>query len=260
MRIFLLLLALLVPNAHATDAPRTLRVAFSIAETSFDPAFASDAASDSVIANIFEAMLDYDYLARPVKLVPRTLEAMPTVEDGGRTYVCKVAQGHLLHARSRVQGQAARAHRRRLRLRLQAHPRSRGQKSPWAVAARRQDRRRRRGAAQRARKTGKFDYDAPIPGLEVVDRYTLRIRLKAPDLRFPYVLAVPNTARGGARGGRGATALDIGAHPVGTGPYMLGEYKRSARIVLVANPDYRDVDLRARRARFRRRRSRSPRR
>ncbi len=30
---------------------------------------------------------------------------------------------------------------------------------------------------------------------------------------------------------------DIGAHPVGTGPYRLGEYKRSARIVLDANPD-----------------------
>ena len=55
-------------------------------------AFASDAASDAIIANIFEAMLDYDYLARPVKLVPRTLEAMPAVEDGGRTYICKVAK------------------------------------------------------------------------------------------------------------------------------------------------------------------------
>ena len=38
-----------------------------------------------------------------------------------------------------------------------------------------------------------------------------------------------------------AYGLDIGAHPVGTGPYMLGEYRRSARIVLLANPDYRDV-------------------
>ncbi len=35
---------------------------------------------------MFETMLDYDYLARPVKLVPRALEAMPAVEDGGKTY------------------------------------------------------------------------------------------------------------------------------------------------------------------------------
>ena len=32
---------------------------------------------------------------------------------------------------------------------------------------------------------------------------------------------------------------DIGAHPVGTGPYRLGEYRRSARIVLEANPAFR---------------------
>src|SRR5207237_5603082 len=77
----------------AADPGKTLRVAFSIAETSFDPAFATDAASDSVIGNIFDAMLDYDYLARPVKLVPRALDAMPTVEQGGSTYICHVRKG-----------------------------------------------------------------------------------------------------------------------------------------------------------------------
>ncbi len=60
--------------AAAADPSKVLRVVFSIAETSFDPQFASDAASDSIIENIYEAMLDYDYLARPLQLVPRTLE------------------------------------------------------------------------------------------------------------------------------------------------------------------------------------------
>ena len=92
----------------------------------------------------------------------------------------------------------------------------------------------------KAAKTGKFDYDAPFPGLEVVDRYTLKIRLKAPDLRFPYVLAISNTAAI-AREVVDAYGNDIGAHPVGTGPYMLGAYKRSSRIELVANPGFRDV-------------------
>src|SRR5206468_7439632 len=94
-------------------------------------------------------------------------------------------------------------------------------------------------ARARAVQTGKFDYGAPIPGLEVVDRYTLKIRLKAPDLRFLYVLAVPNTAAV-AHEVVAAYGQDFGAHPIGTGPYMLGEYKRSAKIVLAANPGYRD--------------------
>ena len=61
----------IVPPATAADPAKVLRVVFAIAETSFDPQFASDAASDSIIENIYEAMLDYDYLARPLQLVPR---------------------------------------------------------------------------------------------------------------------------------------------------------------------------------------------
>jgi ABC-type transport system substrate-binding protein len=33
---------------------------------------------------------------------------------------------------------------------------------------------------------------------------------------------------------------DIGSHPVGTGLYLLKQYKRSSRIVLAANPQHRD--------------------
>src|SRR4029434_8981316 len=72
------------------------------------------------------------------------------------------------------------------------------------------------------------------------DRYTLRIRLKQPDLRFLYALAVPNTTAV-PREVVDADGLDFGAHPVGTGPYMLGEYKRSSKITLIANPHYREV-------------------
>ena len=79
--------------ATAADPAKTLRVAFSIAESSFDPQFSSDAPSDSIIDNIFETMLTYDYLARPVKLVPRALETMPEVSDGGSTYTFRFRKG-----------------------------------------------------------------------------------------------------------------------------------------------------------------------
>ena len=78
---------------EAAVPDQTLRVAVSAAETSFDPAFAFDTTSAVVTDSIMEPMLDYDYLARPVKLVPRTLAAMPAEEDGGKTYVCKLRKG-----------------------------------------------------------------------------------------------------------------------------------------------------------------------
>ncbi len=224
--------------ATAADANKTLRVAYSIAETTFDPAFASDAASDGIIVNIFDTMLDYDYLARPVRLVPRALEAMPTVEDGGKSYLCRIRKGIYFTADPAFKGK-----RRELTAYDFAYGFKRildpAVKSPWLWLI--------EGkliggdeARAHAAKRGRFDYDAPIAGLEIVDRYTLRIRLTAPDLRFPYVLAVPNVAAQ-AREVVEAYGNDIGAHPVGSGPYVLTEYRRSARIVLTANPDYRET-------------------
>ena len=224
--------------ATATDATKTLRVAYSIAETTFDPAFASDAASDGIIVNIFDTMLDYDYLARPVRLVPRALEAMPTVEDGGKSYLCRIRKGVHFTTDPAFKGK-----RRELTANDFAYGFKRildpSVKSPWLWLI---EGKLVGGDEARAHATqrGRFDYDAPIAGLEVVDRYTLRIRLTAPDLRFPYVLAVPNVAAQ-AREVVEAYGNDIGAHPVGSGPYMLAEYRRSARIVMIANPDYRDT-------------------
>ena len=185
MKVFLLLLALMLPNAHAADSARTLRTAFMIAETSFDPAFASDAASDAVIANIFESMLDYDYLVRPVKLVPRTLEAMPVVADGGKTYTMKVKKGIYFTPDPAFKGKprelTAADHAYALKRFLDP-----AVKSPWMwlfegklVGG--------DAANANATKTGKLDYDAPLAGLEVVDRYTLRIKLTEPDLRLSLI-------------------------------------------------------------------------
>ncbi|MET0344809.1 MAG: ABC transporter substrate-binding protein [Casimicrobiaceae bacterium] len=242
IRVFIAVLASFVlaqpMPAAAADGAKALRVAFQIAETSFDPAFASDAASDSVMANIFDSMLDYDYLARPVKLVPRALEALPVVEEGGKTYLCRIRKGIFFTPDPAFKGKP-----RELTAADFAYGFKRildpAVKSPWLwlIEGKLVGGDELRKAAE---KTGRFDYDAPLPGLTVVDRYTLRIRLTAPDLRFPYVLAVPNMAAQ-AREVVEAYGLDIGAHPVGTGPYMLGEYRRSARIVLLANPGYRDV-------------------
>jgi len=222
----------------AADTVKTMHVVLQIAETSFDPAFASDAASDDVIATINEAMLDYDYLARPVKLVPRTLEALPVVEEGGKSFTMKVKKGIYFTPDPAFKGKP-----RELTAADHAYSLKRivdpSVQSPWlwmleGKIAGLDD------VRQKAVKSGKFDYDAPVAGLTVVDRYTLKIRLNAADLRFLYVLAVPNTAAV-AREVVEAYGNDFGAHPVGTGPYMLGHYKRSSRIELLANPGYREV-------------------
>jgi ABC-type transport system substrate-binding protein len=235
---FVLTLAGAAAPAAAADPDKVLRVVFGIAESSFDPQFSSDAPSDAIVHSIYEAMLDYDYLARPVQLVPRTLEAMPTVQDNGATYIFRLKKGIFFTPDPAFRGKP-----RELTAADQAYGLKRlvdpKVKSPWrwlvdgkVVGA--------SEAWEKAARTGRFDYEAPMAGLEVVDRYTLKIRLVQPDLRFLYGLAVPNTAAV-AREVVEAYGIDFGAHPVGTGPYMLGEYKRSAKIVLLANPGYRET-------------------
>ena len=84
---------LLSALTHAAEPVKTLRLSFTTAETSYDNAFASDEISQNIGERIIEPMLGYHYLARPVKLVPRTLEALPVVSDNGATFLCKVKPG-----------------------------------------------------------------------------------------------------------------------------------------------------------------------
>ncbi len=234
-----ILLCASVFAVHAAGEPRkVLHLAATQSENSFDPAFESEEASLQYCENMFDAMLTYDYLARPVKLIPNTLSAMPELADNGATYTFRIKPGIYFAVDPAFKGK-----RRELvaadyvfSLKRLLDPNVR---SPWKflldgkilgadkmVAA--------------AKAGSRFDYDTPIEGLRELDRYTLRIRLTSPDFKLPYILATPATGAL-AREVVETYGSDIGAHPVGTGPYVLKEWRRSSRVVLEANPDYREL-------------------
>jgi hypothetical protein len=70
----------------------------------------------------------------------------------------------------------------------------------------------------KARKDNKLDYDAPLEGLQVLDRYTLRIKLKDPFYNFIYNLADCRVSCAVAREVIEHYGEDSTSHPVGTGP------------------------------------------
>ena len=229
---------LIAASATAADPAKILRISFPAAETGFDPVRVSDLYSNVVNEAIFERLLTYDYLARPAKIIPQTAEALPEITDGGRTYVFHLRRGIYFAPDPAFKGQ-----RRELvaedyiyTFKRFADPANR---SPWAFMI--------EGhiegldeQIEAAKKTGKFDYKATIPGMIALDKYTLRFKLKAVDYLFPYTLA---HAPFGAMAHEVVDAYreDVQAHPVGTGPYALKEWRRAAKIVLEANPDYRKV-------------------
>ena len=227
--------------AHAADPNKVLHYAFQIAESTFDPVAYQDAYSGMVVDQILDPMLRYDYLARPVKLVPNTLESLPEVSADGKTYTFRIRKG--IHftpdpafkgkPRELVAADYAYSILRFFDPKL---------KSPNLYLI--EDKIIGLDEAhQLAIKGGKpFDYDARYAGLEVPDRYTLRLRLKRPaftlmhDLASQYFGAI-------AREVAEYYGDDIGAHPVGTGPYVLKDWTRAHKIVLEANPDFRELTL-----------------
>ncbi|MDE2430092.1 MAG: heme-binding protein [Burkholderiales bacterium] len=218
---------------------KTLHVLLTTPEGVLDPGAASDLPSLSINENIFEAMLRYDYLARPVRLRPNTLTAMPEISDGGKTYLMHIQPGIFFTPDAAFKGR-----RRELTAQDYIYSIKRlydpALKSPWLFMFEGKllgDEKLRQNPSS---KVGAFDIHTDIAGLQAVDKYTLKIRLTAPDNNFLFILATPASGAV-AREVMEAYGGDAGNHPVGTGPFMLGDWQRSFRIELLANPGYRKV-------------------
>ena len=236
--VLVLALALASGTSAAADPQKVLRVAFEVAETGFDPVKVTDNYSSQVIEVVYERLLDYAYLARPMRLVPGTAEALPEVTDNGKTYLFRVRKGIFFQPDPAFKGV-----RRELTAADYAYSIKRfvdpANRSPWRFLV--------DGkivglddVAKKAAQTRRFDYDAKVAGLEVVDRHTLRIHLTETDYNFAYIMAT-TALSAVAREVIEAYADDTNAHPVGTGPYVLKSWTRKAKIVVEANPDYREV-------------------
>jgi oligopeptide transport system substrate-binding protein len=85
----------------------------------------------------------------------------------------------------------------------------------------------------------------PLAGVEVVDEYTYRIRLKGQYPQFLYWLAMPFFApvpmevdRFFGQPGMAKKNLTLDWYPVGTGPYMLTENNPNRVMVLERNPNF----------------------
>ena len=224
-------------TAGAADPNKVIRTTTQSGESSFDCQLESDESSTMYCDSMFDSLLQYDHLARPIKLQGRTAQALPGISADGKTYTLKLKHG--IHF---IDSPAFKGKRRELVAADYVYSIKRlldpAVRSKWQflVAGKLVG-----GDAlvSEARRSGRFDYDRPITGLDAPDKYTLVIRLLAPDYNLSYILAMSATV---------AVAREVveyygsafGEHPVGTGPFRLKEWRRSSKIVLEANPDYRE--------------------
>jgi ABC-type transport system substrate-binding protein len=233
--------ALLHASPAAAQPPKTLRVAFATAESGFDPQALGDNYSSLVATAIFEPLLAYDYFALPAKLVPAAAEALPEVSPDLRTYTIRLRKGLRFTDDPAFGGKPREltAHDYVYSWKRLLDPKVRS----YYVHIFENRLTGADEAIARARKSGAFDYDAPLAGLVAVDRHTIRVTFDEPYYAFRHWLTTVTLA---------AVAREVvdkykdasnrvQDRPVGTGPYRLAEWRRSQKIVLEANPLWRDA-------------------
>jgi len=232
--------ALAAPGSVLPLAGKTLRLAIRAPETSFDPTQTnSDANTSEILAQIFEAPLSYDYLARPARLVLATAAAMPEVSADGRVFTVRLKPGIFFSDDPAFKGTPRElvAQDHVYAIKRFYDPRWNSSdlyvfeslKLPGLSELRRK-------AIQTRRP---FDYDTEVEGVRALDRYTFRITLGEPDPRFIWRLADPVQLGAVAREVVEAYGDDIGAHPVGTGAFRLKQWRRGSRIELERSPGWR---------------------
>ncbi len=216
---------------------KIIRVAYPSAERGFDCAAESDEFTGELCDSIYDSLLQYDYLARPIKLQPRAAVSLPEVSADGLTYTLHVKRGIFFTPHAAFGGK-----KRELTAADYAYSLKRLidpiNKAQWQFLI--------EGKfvgldqlAREAKQSGRFDYDKPVRGIETPETHKLVLRLTEPDYNLPYILAMPATA---------AVAREVverygrafAENPVGTGPFVLSEWRRSSRVVLGKNPDYRE--------------------
>jgi ABC-type transport system substrate-binding protein len=245
-------LALAAAAATADPAPaetplKVLRYAMRVAETGFDPAQLTDLYSATMAGNIFDAPYEHEFLARPVRVRPNTAAAMPEVSADFRTITVRIRPGIYFADDPAFKGPDGRQVRRELvaqdyvySIKRHFDPRWKSGHLTDLATAQIIGLEALRNEALKTKKP--FDYDREVEGLRALDRYTLQFKLADPSPRFvSEQLCDPSVVGAVAREVVEFYGDKIMEHPVGTGPFKLGTWRRSSLIAFDRNPGYRNV-------------------
>jgi ABC-type transport system substrate-binding protein len=225
----------------ALAAPKTLRYAFPIAETTFDPAPITDLYSRTIVAGIFEAPLEMAFLARPARMRPNTAVAMPEVSDDFRSFTFRIKPGIYFADDPAFKGARRELVAEDYVYSVKRHYDPRWKSGNLYILENAKILGLSELRARLIKEKKPFDYDTPVEGLRALDRYTFQVKLAEPAPRFLYYWSDASFTGALAREVVEFYGDKVGEHPVGTGPFRLAEWKRSSRIVLERSPAYREV-------------------
>ncbi|MFZ4394705.1 MAG: ABC transporter substrate-binding protein [Kiritimatiellia bacterium] len=209
---------------------------------SMDPANADAVPASRAVSLVYETLLEYDYAARPYRLIPGVAMALPEVSSNGQVYVfhldpeARFAPDPCfgVDAMGKPRDRAVRA--RDFVYALQRlTDRKTASSGAWLVL---DNVRGMRAFAARSAGRGPTDYDHAIEGLQAPDDQTLRIELTRPFPQFAWLLAMSYTVAV-PREAVEKYGRSFGEHPVGSGPYTLASWRRNHEMVFTRNAAWR---------------------
>lgn len=230
------------PAAAGADGRRILYSAAGGAAKSLDPAYADDLAGRDLTALCYDTLVQYDYLARPYKLIPSMAERMPELSADGRSYRFLLRDDLLFAANpgfASIQERKVTAEDVKFSILRIADPRNH---SPvyWIYRQRIAGLEEFRKKCAALPKGDLSCYDEEIPGIKILSDREFILTLEQPDPAFIWLLAMPNAgvvSRSLAlRNGHDS----LGRSPAGSGPFILTEWVPNLHLRFIRNPDFRE--------------------
>lgn len=215
-----------------TDGPKSL-----------DPVRSSTQYENRAVVQIAETLLGYKYLVEPPELEPLLLAKMPEISDDGLTWNFELQKGIRFHddvcfpngkGRELIASDVFYSWKR------MADPQYLG-KSWWVVKdtivgfdAYKAEQTERVNAGK------KFDYEAPVAGMKLLDDQRFQLVLTSPIQRWAWIMAMPQLViiprEAVEHYGSG-----FDRNLIGTGPFRLEKWEQGKSLTLVRNPNYREV-------------------
>ena len=204
--------------------------------TSLDPVETASVYASRCVALTYETLYEYDHEARPYRLQPLLATAMPSVSPDGLEYVIAIDTNAVFAAdpcfgpqpRHVTADDAVFSFKRLADVKT-------GSSGYWLVSGSVDGIEAFHEASKGQEPT---DYDMEVPGLSAPSPDKLVIRLRSPNPVFGWLLAMPYMSIV-PREAVEAYGARFREHPVGTGPYVLAEWRRNHMMTYSRNPLWR---------------------